>query len=258
MAPSQAGFSARPIRGVGALAFNTAGNREESVAFVVNGVSSNNLTFGSLIFEPPLSSVRELKIDNSVFAAEHGHVSGAIVNVATRSGTDELRGEAFAFVRDEALDARNFFEFTAAEPHPFSRHQFGGSLGGPIRPGRTFFFAAYEGLRQRQELDMNSLVLSDAQREAVTGPVVRQLMTFIPRANFFDDDGTPRYVGSAPAIVETGRWTLDLTHSPSASSASTRLNPWGRETACRGSARCSGRERRCSRSPACTLSDRRC
>ena len=54
VAPSQAGFSSRPIRGVGALAFNTAGNREEAVGFMVNGVSTNNLTFGSLMFEPPL------------------------------------------------------------------------------------------------------------------------------------------------------------------------------------------------------------
>src|SRR5687767_12392689 len=66
VAPSQAGFSSRPIRGLGALAFNTAGNREEAVGFVVNGVSTNNLTFGSLMFEPPLTSIQEFKVDSSV------------------------------------------------------------------------------------------------------------------------------------------------------------------------------------------------
>ena len=114
VAPSQTGFSSRPIRGIGSLAFNTAGNREESVSFLINGVSTNNLTFGSLIFEPPLGSIHEFKVDNSAFAAEHGHVSGAIVSVVTRSGTDEIRGEAFEFFRNDALDARNFFEFTTA------------------------------------------------------------------------------------------------------------------------------------------------
>ena len=90
VAPSQTGFSSRPIRGVGALAFNTAGNREEAVGFVVNGVSTNNLTFGSLMFEPPLASIQEFKVDNSVFGAEHGHVSGAIVNIVTRVGHRQL------------------------------------------------------------------------------------------------------------------------------------------------------------------------
>ncbi len=97
VAPSQTGFSSRPIRGIGALAFNTAGNREEAVAFLVNGVSTNNLTFGSLIFEPPLGSIQEFKVDNSALGAEHGHVSGAIVNLVTRSGTDEVHGDVFEF-----------------------------------------------------------------------------------------------------------------------------------------------------------------
>src|SRR4029079_4986929 len=134
----------------GALAFNTAGNREEAVGFVVNGVTTNNFTFGSLIFEPPLASIEEFTVDSSTFGAEYGHVSGAIVNIVTRSGTETLHGEAFEFLRNDALDARNFFEFTTSRPHPFTRNQFGGSLGGPVRHGRTYFFAAYEGLRQRQ------------------------------------------------------------------------------------------------------------
>ena len=125
-------------------------------------------------------------MDNSVFSAEYGHVSGAVVNIVTRSGSDSFRGEAFEFFRNDALDARNFFEFTSTDPHPFERNQFGGSVGGPIRRGRTFFFAAYEGVRQRQGVDLNSLVLSDEQRAAATDPAIRQLIPLIPRANYFD------------------------------------------------------------------------
>ena len=253
VAPSQTGFSTTPIRGIGALAFNTAGNREEAVGFLVNGVTTNNLTFGSLIFEPPLASIQEFKVDNSAFSAEYGHVSGAIVNIVTRSGTDEFRGEAFEFFRNDALDARNFFEFTSPDPHPFERNQFGGSLGGPIMRGRTFFFATYEGLRQRQGLDMNSLVLSDEQRAAATDPVVRQLIPLIPRANFFDADGTPRFVGSAPAVVDTDRWTIDFRHNVGQQRSPPRVlrEPAGplrssrprRATAFRDSAACSSRSR---------------
>jgi Carboxypeptidase regulatory-like domain/TonB dependent receptor len=210
VAPSQTGFSTTPIRGTGALAFNTSGNREEAVGYVVNGVTTSNLTFGSIGFPPPIASIQEFKVDNSTFSAEYGHVSGAIVNLVTRSGSDQFRGNAYEFFRNDALDSRNFFEFTSPDPHPFERNQFGGSLGGPIIRGRSFFFATYEGLRQRQGLDLNSLVLSDEQRARATDPVVRQLIELIPRANFFGEDGIPRFVGSAGARVDENTWTVDL------------------------------------------------
>jgi Carboxypeptidase regulatory-like domain/TonB dependent receptor-like, beta-barrel len=213
MAPSQTGFSTTPIRGTGALAFNTAGNREEAVAFVVNGVTTNNLTFGSIGFPPPVASIEEFKIDNSTFSAEYGHVSGAIVNLITRSGTDRFHGEGYEFVRNDALDARNFFELTSGDPHPFKRNQFGGALGGPVIRGRTFFFATYEGLRQRQGLDMNGVVPSDAQRAAVTDPAIARLIPLIPHANYFDADGMPRFVGSGAAFVEENTWTADVRHN---------------------------------------------
>jgi hypothetical protein len=210
VAPSQTGFSTTPIRGTGALAFNTAGNREEAVGFVVNGVTTNNLTFGSLGYSPPIPSIQEFKIDSSTFSAEFGHVSGAIVNLVTKSGTERFRGDAYEFFRNEALDARNFFEFTASDPHRFERNEFGGSLGGPLIRGRGYFFAVYEGLRQRQGFDVNSLVLSDEQRALTTDPVVRQLIPLIPRANHFDADGTPRFVGAAEATIDSDNWSFDV------------------------------------------------
>ena len=210
VAPSQTGFSTTPIRGVGALAINTAGNREEAVGFLVNGVTSNNLTFGSLMFEPPIASVQEFKVDNSTFSVEHGHVSGAIVSIITRSGTERVQGELFEYLRNDALDARNYFELTTADPHPFERNQFGGSLGGPLVSGRTFFFVTYEGLRQRQGLDMNSLVLSREQRDAVTDPGIRRLVDMIPLPNFVDTAGNQRFVGAAAARVDVDRWTVDV------------------------------------------------
>ena len=210
VAPSQTGFSTTPIRGTGALAFNTAGNREEAVGFVVNGVTTNNLTFGSLGYSPPVPSIQEFKVDNSTFSAEFGHVSGAIVNLVTRSGTETFRGEVYGFFRNDALDARNFFEFTASDPHPFERSEFGGSLGGPLIRGSGNFFAVYEGLRQRQGLDVNSLVLSDAQRAQTIDPVVLRLIQLIPRANHFDADGTPRFVGAAEATIYSDNWSFDV------------------------------------------------
>ncbi len=214
--PSQSGFSTTPIRGTGALAFQTTGNREEAVGYIVTGVATNNLTFGSISFPPPVASIQEFKIDNSTFSAEYGHVSGAIVNLVTRSGTDQFRGEAYEFFRDDALDARNFFEFTTPDPHPFERNQFGGTVAGPILRNRTHFFATYEGLRQRQGIDLNTVVPSDAQRASVTNPIVSRLIQLIPAANYFDADGTPRFVGAANARVDENTWTADARHQAGA------------------------------------------
>jgi len=117
----QAAFSAAPTRGLGAFSINTAGNREETVNYMINGITLNDLTFSAISFQPSISAVQEFKIDNSTFSAEYGQSSGAIVNLATRSGSSQFHGELFEFLRNDALDARNFFTFTSSKPSAFKR-----------------------------------------------------------------------------------------------------------------------------------------
>lgn len=209
---SQTGFSTVPFRGLGALAINTAGNREETVNFVINGITINDLLFNSIDYQPSISTVEEFKIDNSTQSAEYGQNSGAVVNVATRSGASQFHGELFEFLRNDALDARNFFTLTASHPPEFRRNQFGANLGGPIVRGQTFFFVSYEGLRLAQDIDLNSLVLSDAQRASAGDAAVAKLIALIPRANFIDSAGTPRFIASADAPVNGDQWGLDVSH----------------------------------------------
>jgi hypothetical protein len=211
--PPQGAFSGAPMRGLGSLAINTAGNREETVNYQINGITLNNLTFSSISFQPSINTIQEFKVENSTFSAEHGESSGAVVNIATRSGANGLHGELFEFFRNDALDARNFFELTSTEPAPFKRNQFGGNIGGPILRDKLFFFVSYEGLRQRQGLNLNSLALSDSQRVSVTDPVVAQLITLIPRANFVDSSGAPRFVSAASAPVNVDQWTADINYN---------------------------------------------
>jgi hypothetical protein len=206
------GFGTTPVRGLGTFAINTAGNREETVNYMVNGITLNDLIFSEILYQPSISAIQEFKIDNSTFSAEYGGSSGAIVNVATRSGGNAYHGELFDFLRNNKLDARNFFTFTSSAPPPFKRNQFGANLGGPIARGRTFFFGSYEALRQSQKVDLNSLVLSDAERASVTNSVVARLVELIPRANLIDSSGTPRFVGSATAPVTNDQWGLDVSH----------------------------------------------
>jgi Carboxypeptidase regulatory-like domain/TonB dependent receptor-like, beta-barrel len=209
----QGAFSSAPIRGLGSFAFTTGGNREETINYVINGITLNNLTNSSITFQPSIGAIQEFKVDNSAFSAEHGQSSGAIVNIATRSGANDFHGEAFEFFRNDVMDARNFFTFNSKKPPPFKRNQFGGQFGGPIIRDKFFFYGTYEGLHQRQQLDLNSLVLSDAQRALVVDPVILKIIPLIPRANFVDSSGTPRFVGSARATVDADQWSGDLSYN---------------------------------------------
>jgi hypothetical protein len=104
-----AGSLTSPSRGLGANSFITAGNREDSVNFQINGVNLNDISQNQITFQPSINTTSEFKIDNSTFSAEYGRSDGSIVNVATRSGTDRFHGEVFDYFRNEALDARNYF-----------------------------------------------------------------------------------------------------------------------------------------------------
>ncbi len=207
VAPPQSGFLTAPLRGQGSLAFNTAGNREDTVNFMINGINLNDMVQNQITFQPPISTVQEFKVDNSTMSAEYGRNSGAVVNIATRSGTNSFHGEAFEFFRDDSMDAKNYF---ATTKNPFRRNQFGGSAGGPIQRDKMFFFGAYEGLRQSQGIPLNSGVLTEAQRAGVTDPESRNLLQFIPLPNATGASGEGRFVGSATAPVNIDQVTADV------------------------------------------------
>jgi hypothetical protein len=210
--PQNAGLSA-PLRGQGSFSFMSAGNRETSVNMMVNGINLNDLSNSQVTFQPSINTVSEFKVDNSTFSAEYGRNSGAIVNVATRSGSNQLHGEAFDFYRDDKFDSRNYFnpasiqtDGSTTAQSKFNRKQFGLNLGGPVVKNRSFFFGSYEGLRHEQGVDMNSGVLTNAQRAAVTDPVAKNLLQFIPVAN---DLTGQRFIGSPLAPVTIDQWTID-------------------------------------------------
>ncbi|MEW6733193.1 MAG: TonB-dependent receptor [Acidobacteriota bacterium] len=207
--PPQNGFLTAPLRGQGSFAFNTAGNREDTVNFMINGINLNDMVQNQITFQPSINTVQEFKVNNSTYSAEYGRNSGAIVNIATRSGSNKLHGEIFEFIRNDRLDARNFFD--GKNKGPFKRNQFGAALGGPILKDKTFFFVTYEGIRQRQGITINGNVLSDAQRASATDPTTQKLLAFIPRQNAIVG-GAPGFVGAATAPVNIDQWTGDVSH----------------------------------------------
>ncbi len=214
--PPQNGFLTAPLRGQGSFQINTAGNREDTVNFMINGVNLNDMVQNQITFQPSINTVQEFNVDNSTYSAMYGRNSGAIVNIATRSGTNDFHGEAFDFLRNNWLDARNYFNPVGVPQGPFKRNNFGGDIGGPILKNKLFFYASYEGLRQRQGITINSPVPSDLQRAEVTDPTSQQLLNFIPHSNATEivkGNPVPFFQGSATAPVNINQWTGDVQYT---------------------------------------------
>src|SRR5271170_2046703 len=138
------------------------GQREFANAFLVNGSDvEEDVNMGAAII-PNLDSIAEFRILTNNFDAEYGEFSGGQINVVTKSGTNEFHGNAFEFARNTDLDARNYFSPTRGA---FDQNQFGGTLGGPIRKNKIFFFGDYQGTRSTQGVDTGQIpVPSDQDR----------------------------------------------------------------------------------------------
>jgi hypothetical protein len=200
-------------RGLGANSYDTAGQREDSVNFMINGVNLNDLSQNQITFQPSINTTAEVKISNSTYSAEYGRSSGSIVNVATRSGTNSFHGEAFDYLRNNYFDARNYFNRKPARQNSFIRNNPGGAFSGPIWKNHTFFFLSYEGLRQHQALLFNGNVLSPSQRAAFASSpdqAYAQLINLIPPGN--NATGTV-FQGSSPGPVKTDQFSGDLFHT---------------------------------------------
>jgi outer membrane receptor protein involved in Fe transport len=138
--------------------FSVNGARGRANNFLLDGTDMNDGyrndpaineagVFGTPATILPVEAIAELRVASN-FEAEYGRSAGAVVNVVTKSGTNELHGSFFEFFRNNALDARNYFNDTSLAQNPFHANQFGGSLGGPIIKDKTFFFIDYEGMRE--------------------------------------------------------------------------------------------------------------
>jgi len=214
--PPANGFLSAPLRGQGSFGINTAGQREDTTNWLVNGINLNDPVQNQITFQPPIDTLAEFKIDNSAFPAEYGRNSGAIVNMATRSGTNNYHGEAFEFIRNNDLDARNFFNTVPTPQASFKRNEFGADFGGPIVKNKAFFFLAYEGIRQHQSLTVTSTVPSVNDRATVTSAAVNSLLTLITAANTVgggnpaDPNTFNGFTGGALANVSLNQGSADF------------------------------------------------
>jgi hypothetical protein len=149
----------------GAGQFNINGNRDRSNNYTLDGTDNNDPFFNNSALNQvgisgapatllPLDAIQEFNLQ-SQFGAEYGRNTGSVVNIITRSGTNNFHGSLYEYNRNTAFDARNFFNTSPNPQSHLNNNNFGGSLGGPVIKDRTFFFAAYEGQRERVGSDFN-------------------------------------------------------------------------------------------------------
>ncbi len=186
----------QPLSGARYEGFSSGGMRNTQNNFILDGVDNNGIELAgaqrrSEMVQPSIDAVQEFKVQTNAYAAEYGRALASVVNVTTKSGTNELHGTAFEFVRNEKLDAKNFFDPADRPKPPFKRNQYGFSLGGPVYipklfdgRNRVFFFGDYEGTKVRESSTTTSTIPTLRMRDGDFGEL-------LPGKQLKDVDGQP-------------------------------------------------------------------
>ena len=206
----------RGPRGNG-LAISIAGGRPTDNAFRIDGLVVNDYANGgpgsALRVNLGVDAIREFSVLTDNYSAEYGRGSGGIVNAITKSGTNQFHGSAYYFIRNSALDARNFFD--GVDIPPFRRSQFGGAAGGTIRKDKTFYFANYEDLHELQSQSSSVFTLSANAHNGILcantactqtttvpiAPAVKPYLALFPLPNGAVSGNTGVYAYGAPMLA---------------------------------------------------------
>jgi len=199
-----------------------SGARPQQNNYRLDGISLNDYANGApgsvLGGNLGVDAIQEFSVLTSNYSAEYGKTSGGVVNAITRSGTNEFHGSAYEFLRNSALDARNYFEDPTAGKAPFKRNQFGVGVGGPIVKNKTFFFADYEGIRQAKGISNVDFVPSPDARNGnlqsgtvTVDPGVQKYLALYPVPQCTGADVCP-FVFSANQVVNENFLTTRIDH----------------------------------------------
>ncbi len=216
--------------------FNSHGQAAVENSFLIDGIDNNSYGFAledrkAQVVVPSLDAVQEFKIQTSNYSAEFGRTAGSMMNISIKSGTNQIHGSAFEYLRNEVLDARDTFSYVdlngdgKADPPPLRQNQFGFTIGGPLIRNKTFWFGSWEGLRLRQPQSFLETVplaneragifdqaFHGAVRDPLTNqpfpnntiprsrfdPVAEKLSSFWPLPNFTGSGARANYVSATP------------------------------------------------------------
>ena len=188
-------------------AFSVAGQRNAFIHYTLDGIENTDPNWNLFVFRPSIDALQEFKIETGVYSAEYGRNPGQI-NATTKSGTNELHGTVFEFLRNSALDAREWKQ-AYEEQNPFRRNQFGATVTGPIVKDKLFFMANYEGLRDVKTLQQLSSVATNRMRAGDFGAAGRSLFDPATRTFTTDDEGNPIATSALPFannVIPLDRW----------------------------------------------------
>lgn len=214
------GTTARVANGAGAK-ISVSGTPSDFNSFLLDGTDIHDhagFTPGSVARNNlGVDSILEFRVFTQNYSAEYGRTAGGVISAVTRAGSNALHGSVFEFLRNNAVDARQFFDQGGTKP--FRRNQFGSAVGGPIRHDRTFFFVAYEGLRERLATTLPNTVPSASAHQGIlpsgpvtVSPLIRPYLDLYPLPNSRDfGDGTAEFlwVTSNPTREDFGSVRMD-------------------------------------------------
>ena len=169
-------------------AYSVNGQRPESNNFLIDGANNVNAVDAGFVLRPPIDAISEFRILTHNANAEFGQSTGSTTNIVTRSGTNAFHGAVWEFLRNDAMDGS---DFSTHSVQPLKQNQFGGTFGGPMVKGRSFFFAYYEGFRNRQGETVNATVPSLLQRQG-------DFSEMCPAGVGFDSNGFCNDIGKNP------------------------------------------------------------
>lgn len=250
--PEIGGRDRGPLQRGGALSsgFTSHGQPALQNNYLIDGVDNNTTIMGfqdrkAQVVVPSLEAVQEFKLQTSNYSAEFGRNAGAVVNVSIRSGTNDLHGGVYEYLRNEAFDARPAFGYNdrdgdgKADPEALRQHMFGGTLGGPVVRDRTFYFGSWERWRVNHDQTDRGVVPTTAERngdfsqtpgltalrdplgtvfpgnripESRFDPVMAKLMALYPAPNFHDPGTRQNYISNPPWRVSRDQFDARLDH----------------------------------------------
>lgn len=221
-------------------AIDAGGSNQRTIRFAGRGLDDNNFTFDGIdatnivnqAQQPfvrlaiPTDSIQEFRVESMLFAAESGSTPGGQIAVTSASGANRFHGDAFEFLRNNVFDARNPFDHNAQQP-PFRLNQFGGGIGGPIVPDKTFFYVSYEGLRQDLGQALHGFVPTVAFRNLVGAqfPALMPVMNAYPQGRTLINAQIAQFVSTGQQLDHENSAMLRLDqHFTANSTAFLRFN----------------------------------
>jgi hypothetical protein len=206
----------------GVSGYSSNGQRSTSNNFMVDGIDNNDYFGGAAAQIPSIDSIQEFEVQTNTFSAEYGRNTGSVVNLVTKSGTNDLHGSAYEFFRNDVLDARNFFNDSDFPKSALRLNQFGATFGGPIVKNKTFYFLNYEGFRRSAGITRITNVPTAAERAGMftdqngnpitiaVNPVSAQLFNLFPQPNLNSSFGN--FISSPLQTDSTDQFLIKVDH----------------------------------------------